>query len=141
MIDKEKIKQIVQNSLKDNDFFVVDLTVGADEKITVYIDKFSGSISLDDCEHLHKKIYPYIEELYGNFDLTVSSPGLTTEFKVWQQYYKNRGQEIDVLLHNGERFKAKIIDANEQQVVLDTGKKQITLQYPEIKKAKLVLKF
>ncbi len=141
MFDKETIENIVSQALQDNDYFIVDITVGSDDKITVYIDKFSGNISLDDCQELHKKIYPQIEEHYDNFELNVSSPGLTTPLKVWQQYYKHKGGEIEVLTNDGKNILAKIVDADEQQVVLNAKGKQITLPYSEIKKAKLVLKF
>ena len=141
MFDKDTIKNIVTQALQDNNYFIVDITVGSDEKITVYIDKFSGNITLDDCQELHRKIYPEIEKLYDNFELNVSSPGLTTPLKVWQQYYKHRGEEIDVLTNDGKNINAKIVDADEQQVVLNAKGKQITLPYSDIKKAKLVIKF
>ncbi len=141
MIDKNEIRQIVEQNLDSNDYFIVDITVGADEKITVYIDKFNGNITLDDCEKLHSKIYPKLEELYDNFDLTVSSPGLTSGLKVWQQYYKNIGQEIEILQTDGKTIRGKILEADENQVKIQTKNQIITLPYDHIKKAKLILKF
>ncbi len=141
MIDKNEIRQIVEQNLDSNDYFIVDITVGADEKITVYIDKFNGNITLDDCQKLHNKIYPELEELYDNFDLTVSSPGLTSGLKVWQQYYKNIGQEIEILQTDGKTIRGKIIEADQNQVKIQTKNQTITLPYDQIKKAKLILKF
>ncbi len=141
MIDKQQIEELVRQLIDDNDYFVVDVTVGSDDKITVYLDKFGSGISLDECEAFHRKLYPELEKLYDNFDLTVSSPGLTTEFKVWQQYYKNKGQEIEVLTVDGQQMRGTIIDADQDKVVLQVKKQQVTLPYDQIKKAKLVLKF
>jgi len=141
MIDKQTVENLVRQLIDDNDYFVVDITVGSDDKITVYLDKFGKGISLDECEQFHRKLYPELEKMYDNFDLTVSSPGLTVEFKVWQQYYKNKGREIEVLTNDGNTYRGTIVDADDNQVVLQTKKQLVTLPYDQIKKAKLVLKF
>jgi len=141
MIDKDFVLQVVEQEKDNNDIFVVDVKVGSGNKITVYIDKFNGGITLEDCEILHKKIYPIIEEQTDNFDLTVSSPGLDTNFKVWQQYYKNKGKEIVVTTTEGEKFTAKVIDADKEKVILQIKDKEVTFTYNQISKAKEHFKF
>jgi ribosome maturation factor RimP len=46
-----------------------------------------------------------------------------------------------VLTTEGKQFTGKIIEADEQKVVLQVKNQKITLPYNQIKKAKLVLKF
>jgi ribosome maturation factor RimP len=72
MIDKQTVENIVRQLIDDNDIFVVDVTVGSNDKITVYLDKFGSGFSLSDCEQFHNKLYPELEKIYENFDLTVS---------------------------------------------------------------------
>ncbi len=140
MLEENTIREIVKKAIDDNDIFIVDINVGSNNKITVYLDKYRG-LSLDDCERIHRKIYPEIEQLEDKFDLTVSSPGLTSEFKVWQQYHKNIGQEIEIILTDGRTVRGKITEADEEKVSLQTKKEQLTIPYTDIKKAKLILKF
>ncbi len=140
MVNKEQIYQIVREQLDDNNIFIVDITVSARNSITVYLDSYKG-LTLDDCEHIHKKIYPLIEDIERDFELTVSSPGLTNEFKVWQQYHKNKGQEVETVLKDGRMFRGVIEVANEHEFTLKTKKQNITLPYTDIKRTKLVLKF
>ena len=140
MFDKDKIRQIVDNALDDNDLFVVDITVGKRNNITVYLDSYRG-LSLDDCERIHRKIYPEIEEIDDDFELTVSSPGLTSEFKVWQQYHKNKGKEIEIITTDGLTYRGTIEEADEEKFTLKTKKQTLSFSYNDVKRAKLVLKF
>ncbi len=140
MLEENTIREIVKNAIDDNDIFIVDINVGSNNKITVYLDKYGG-LSLDDCERIHRKIYPEIEQLEDKFELTVSSPGLTSEFKVWQQYHKNIGQEIEIILKDGRTIRGKITEADQDKISLQTKKEQLTIPYTDIKKAKLILKF
>ncbi len=140
MIDRDQIYKIVSQNLEDNDLFVVDITVGKKNNITVYLDSYKG-LSLDDCERIHRKIYPLIEEIDEDFELTVSSPGLTTGFKVWQQYHKNKGKEVEVVLLDGRMLRGILEEANEKEFTLKTKKETITIPYTDVKWTKLVLKF
>ena len=140
MFDKDQIWQIVAGQLDDNEIFIVDVSVGKNNNITVFLDSYRG-LTLDDCERIHRKIYPLIEEIDDDFQLTVSSPGLTTEFKVWQQYHKNIGQEVEVVTNDGRMYRGTIEDADDKQFTLKTKKQVITIPYTDVKRTKLVLKF
>ncbi len=140
-MDKQELIELINKLLADNDYFVVDANIGADQNITVYIDKYSGNISLDDCENLHRKLYPHLEQIYDNFELTVSSPGLTSDLLVWQQYYKHKGQDIRIILKDGRTIEGTIVDADQNQVKVQTKKQLLTIDYSQINKAKLIIKF
>lgn len=140
MTDKNKLKEIVLKAIDDNNIFLVDINVSKTNNITIYLDSYKG-LTLKDCERIHKKIYPNIEQITGNFELNVSSPGLTNNFKVWQQYHKNIGHKIEILTLNNENMYGIIKEANENKFSIETKNQIITLPYDQVKKAKLVLKF
>ena len=90
-----------------------------------------------------------------DFELQVSSPGLTESFKVKEQYIKNTGREIEVVTKSGEKLKGILKEAREEEIVLETSarekveghkKKQLIVKehiisYDEIKTAKVVISF
>ena len=85
MINKETVENIAQEWLKDKDYFLVDVTLGDDNKICVEIDHQDG-VWIDDCAELSR----FIEEKLGtegeDYDLEVGSAGLGQPFKVLRQY-------------------------------------------------------
>jgi ribosome maturation factor RimP len=96
--------------------------------------------------HIENELDREIED----FQLSVSSPGLSKAFLVEQQYQKNIGKEIVVKLRQGKKIKGKLI-AFDGNIVLEInkkekGKKQIkkeekVILLEEIKETKLVIKF
>ncbi len=140
---EDQIRNIVEKYL-NNDFFIVDINVSNNnEKIRIFLDKFSGNITLNECEQLHRMIYPEIEQLQENFSLEVSSPGLSSPLKVWQQFRKNIGQKIKVLTDENQSFEAVILDADNEKILLQKikNKQEIPMTYNQIKKAFLKLEF
>jgi ribosome maturation factor RimP len=128
------------SGILNNDFFIVDVKVNErNDKINVYLDRFSGGLTLADCERIHRELYPEIELIKDNFELVVSSPGLTKPLKVWQQYYKNIGKKIKITTNAGEFFEAEIISADKEKVILRkiNDFTPVEFQYNQIKKAVL----
>jgi ribosome maturation factor RimP len=90
-----------------------------------------------------------------DFELQVSSPGLSEKFKVKEQYYKYIGREIEVVTVSDVEFEGVIQSATDEEIILETSarelvegqkKKQLVvkqhhLKYDEIKSAKAVISF
>ena len=95
------------------------------------------------------------KSLEEDFELQVSSPGLTEPFKVKQQYIKNIGRQIQVQPNSGEKLEGKLLEANNDGLKLETEKrerveghkkkqlirKKYNFNYNEIKSAKAVISF
>ncbi|MBN2890513.1 MAG: hypothetical protein JXL97_01475 [Bacteroidales bacterium] len=140
MIEKQYIVDSLKDTLK-KDYFLVDVKIGANSKVTVHVDNFEG-IKLAECREIHKKLYALIEQKTEEFELEVSSPGLTSNLKVWQQYKKIIGKDINITTRDGQNFDAILKNADEEKTELEKPNKElITLLYTEIKKAKQVIKF
>jgi len=102
-MDVQQIQEIVEEVIDKNKFFVVEITCSLSNKITVAVDAFHN-ITLDECAVISRAIESKLNRDEEDFELEVSSPGLSQPFKVHQQYLKNQGKEVDVLLKDGEKL-------------------------------------
>lgn len=154
MIAVNKVQQIVSDILENTDIFPVEINVHPGNKIVVFIDKLEG-ITIDDCVEISRKIEERLDRNIEDFELEVSSPGLTQPFKVKQQYFKNIGREIDIILKNGEKITGKLINMNDNEIFVETLSKKkspakkkpeiqienINIEFKNIKATKVLLKF
>ena len=139
MITDRDIEKFLEE-INDVDFFVVDVSISPSMKVKVFVDNYKG-ITIGECEQIHRQLYPFIDGKIENFELEVSSPGLTKPLKVWQQYDKLKGKEISIITKDDENYEGKIEKADNAQVQIKAAKETITFDYTQIKKAKIILKF
>lgn len=91
-------------------------------KIVVLVDSMAG-VSIDDCSRLSRVIEQHLNRDVEDFELEVSSPGLTRPFKVIQQYTKNIGKEVETLLKNGQKVSGKLLSVEDKGFALEVQKK------------------
>ncbi len=107
MIDKNLLKQTVLDAIEGTDIFLVDLTVSPANDIVVEIDSL-GSVDIDSCASLTRAIEAAFDRDVEDYQLEVGSAGLTSPFKVRQQYVKNIGNEVEVLTRDGRKLKGEL---------------------------------
>ncbi len=153
MIDKAEIMHLVKEKLNDN-MFLVDITVNDRNVINIYVDSFDG-LTIDQCVSISRHVEHSLDRDVEDFELQVSSPGLTESFKVIEQYYKYAGKEVEIVPNEGEKLKGFLLEANEEGIKLETSskeklkgqkKKQVILKkhqykYEDIKSTKAVISF
>ena len=154
MITKERIQQLVDEFLKENEgIFLVSLKIGVGNQIEVLIDSFQG-INMGDCVKLSRHIEGKLDREEEDFALQIASAGLSEPFKVFKQYEKNVGRKLDVKLKGGENIFGTMLSAEEGKgIVLETksrekiGKKkqvvvkQHDLSFEQIDQTKIVISF
>jgi ribosome maturation factor RimP len=153
MADKAKIEGLVLQEL-DEKMFLVDVSVSPSNVIQVYIDSFDG-LTIDKCVAISRSIEQKLDRDEEDFELQVSSPGLTEPFKVTKQYLKNVGRDLEVVTNEGQKLEGELLEADDEEILLKTArrkkveghkKKQLIekehqLKYGEIKSAKVVVSF
>lgn len=138
MITKELIVEFL-NQIKEIEFFVVEVKLTPNMKISVFIDSLEG-IKIGDISTIHKALYSRIETKEENFDLEISSPGLTSLLKVWQQYLKLKGKNIQIVSEEDEVIDCIVVDADETKVEVKLKNEEIlTFAYQQIRKAKQII--
>jgi ribosome maturation factor RimP len=103
MIEKGIVKQIVEDWLKDKEYFLTDISVSSDDKIVVEIDHKEG-VWIEDCVALSRYIEDHLSRNDEDYELEVGSAGIGQPFKVKQQYVNNIGNTVEVLTCDGRKF-------------------------------------
>lgn len=154
MINKEKILTIIEGAVQEKDAYIVDLKTSTSNKIILELDSFDG-FTIDDCVEVSRLIENNLDRDKEDFELEVSSPGLSAPFKVWQQYKKNIGEEVETVLTDGSKLKGILTEVDKEGVNIEETKKvkvegkkkkqTITekhqLPFDTIKSTQIVIKF
>lgn len=154
MIEKNIVKQIVEEWLQDKDYFLVDLSVSNDNRIVVEIDHAEG-VWIEDCVELSRFIESKLDREKEDFELEVGSAGIGQPFKVHQQYVNHLGKDVEVLTLDGVKYQGELHEVNDNTFsILRTVKKKeegakrprmveelVTFRYDEIKYTKYLISF
>jgi len=122
MISRKIVNDIVLSVITDTAIFVVDVKVDGANKISVEVDKPEG-ITIEECVKISRAIESGLNRETEDFELEVSSPGLTEPFKVMEQYHKNCGRQVDVVKRDGQKIIGLLQHADEEGIVLEVKTK------------------
>lgn len=103
MIEKQVVKQLVDEWLEGKDYFMTDLTISPDDRIVVEIDHKDG-VWIEDCVELSRYIENGLNRDEEDFELEVGSAGIGQPFKVLRQYENNVGEPVEVLTQAGRKL-------------------------------------
>ena len=154
MINKEVVKTFVEEWLQGNDYFLVDIIFGAEDRIVIEIDHADG-VWIEDCAELSRFLQEKLGDELGDYELEVGSAGLGQPFKVVQQYKNHIGDEVEVLQLDGQKLKGVLktvedrnftitvqekqtVEGKKRPVMVDTDK---TFSMDEVKSVKYLLAF
>ncbi|MCA1756214.1 MAG: ribosome assembly cofactor RimP [Bacteroidales bacterium] len=149
MIDKKEIIKLAEEYISGKDIFLVDVKVGTGNRISVLADK-KGRITIDDCAALSRHIEGAMDRETEDFELQVSSPGLTSPFRVREQYDLNIGNKIEVTPVDGRKFKGILLSATAEGFEVETEKREkglkkelvvIPFRYEDVKNVRIVISF
>jgi ribosome maturation factor RimP len=123
MIDKNKVKDLVEQWLEGKEYFLVDASVDEQNKITVEIDHKDG-VWIEDCCELSKFIEEHFDRDVEDFELEVGSAGIGQPFKVLQQYINSIGYDVELLTAEGKKMEGYLKSADENGFVVTVEEKQ-----------------
>ena len=135
-------------------FFLVKAEVKGANRIEVEVDHDSEPVDIDTIVALTKHIEAGLDREKEDFELEVSSTGLTTPLVGVRRYRKFIGKELEVLLKKGVKEKGVLVSADEEGFVLEVIRMekpegarrkqqvvhQLPLKYEEVKQATYLLK-
>jgi len=123
MIDRQQVIDLTNEWLADKEYFLVDVIISKDDKITVEIDHAEG-VWIEDCAELSRHIENGLSRETEDYELEVGSAGLGQPFKVTQQYKNHIGMEVEVLTKEGKKLKGILKNASEEEFILTVTKKE-----------------
>lgn len=152
----EKVRELAEKSLPDNEHFIVEARVngkGRNQKIIVIADGDNG-IDIDTCAKISHRMSELLDlepSLFEQaFILEVSSPGADEPMLLPRQYGKNVGRKLQITTKEGLVLEVMLTGVKENgialQKVLSKKKKGLEpelldLSFDEIKKAQVILDF
>lgn len=154
MIEKEKVKGLVDQWLEGKEYFLTDLTISDDDRIVVEIDHKEG-VWIEDCVELSKFIESNLDREVEDYELEVGSAGIGQPFKVRQQYDNNVGAEVEALLVGGKKLVGVLKSVDDSGIVLVVNTKvkpegakrpkmvdiDTPISFDDLKEVKAVIKF
>lgn len=157
MLDKNKIIALAEERIAelDNGCYLVSVEVLPGNLIQVELDNELRGVAVEDCISVSRNIEHNLDRDEEDFKLEVSSPGLSNPLKVWKQYKKNVGRELDIKVDESKKRTGKLISADEEGIEMEFTtkervegkKKKIKVvstekyNYNEIIEAKIVISF
>ena len=156
MINKDTVLTLINEKLEENpEFYLVDLKINSASKIYIEIDHVSDPISINDCIAFSRQVEHNLDREEEDFELEVTSPGLSLPFKVHQQYLKNEGKEVKVMLNSSKTYQGILKEVTDEGITLfyetkekiEGKKKKLKVEhntpfsFDEIKETKIIVKF
>ncbi len=147
MIDKEHIKELVEEFINGTGLFLVAVKVSSANRITVLADKKEG-ITIEECVAIHRHIEKNLDRNKEDFELQVSSPGLDLPFGVIEQYYKNEGKKVEMTDNEGIKYSGMLKNVTGGGFELETEikikgkareKKDISFNFDQVKTTRVIL--
>lgn len=92
-------------------------------------------INLDQCAQVSQLISPILdiqEPMSGNYNLEVSSPGIERKLKKPDHYKASIGENIKIKDIAMEVYKGKLINADDEKIIIDTEFGQEEIKYDMI---------
>lgn len=123
MIDAAKVKEAVEEFLRQGSTYLVDVTVTPGNDITVTVDD-DEYVDVDKCEKLHRYIESRFDRDEEDYSLEVGSAGITAPFMLPRQYRKNIGEEVEILTSDGKKFRGILVSADDKGFVVSVTRKE-----------------
>ena len=122
MISKSAVEQAVNEWLEGKDYFLVEVTVSADDRVVVVIDHAEG-VWIEDCADLSRYIESRIDREEEDYELEVGSAGLGYPFKVLRQYQIHVGKSVETQQKDGRKYRGELTAVDETTFSVTTEEK------------------
>jgi ribosome maturation factor RimP len=158
MVNKDKVSQLITDELEGSTIVLVDLQITPSNQIKVLLDSHEG-VTISKCVEISRLVEGNLDREVEDFELEVSSYGLSQPFMLPLHYLKNVNREVEVYYNDGKSIKGilstvELTDNKEEidfieiltskKVKTEGKKKKVLVEEitkiagSEIKKAKLI---
>ncbi len=135
---EEEIKAVVE-SAGSNLYDIQTLNENGETIYRVSIIGNDGKTDLNQCVEITHLLSPLLDvnpPISGEYRLEVSSPGIERKIKYPHQYKLSVGENVELKLFSTERVKGKLIEADDEKIVLETEFGQEEFKLDDISSAK-----
>lgn len=146
-MSSKRLNAMIQPLVEDLGYEFVGLEYSANPKnsaLVLYIDRPEG-IRVEDCETVSREVAALLDvenPIQGHYNLEVSSPGLDRPLFTLEQFERFSGERVQLTafapVDGRRRFKGRILGAAEGTVRLEQDGAEVSLEFGNIAKARLV---
>lgn len=146
-MSSKRLNSMLQPLVEDLGYEFVGLEYSANPKnaaLVVYIDK-PGGIGVEDCEAVSREVAALLDvedPIPGHYNLEVSSPGLDRPLFTLDHFERFSGEEVQLTafapVEGRRKFKGRILGAGDGMVRLEQDGDEVSLEFGNIAKARLV---
>ncbi|MBQ6763620.1 MAG: ribosome assembly cofactor RimP [Paludibacteraceae bacterium] len=125
MLNKEDIRQWIEDRLNGTGYELVTLSVSAANDILVEIDSLSG-VDVDFCAELNRFLVEKLDAVEPDYSLEVGSVSLTDPFKTKMQFEKNLGHDVEVMINTegqSTKYRGQLVSVDEDTFSIDSEEK------------------
>jgi len=154
MIAVKTVEELIHKTIENTSIFLISCEVNPGNAIKVLIDNMSNT-SVEDCILVSRGIEHNLDREEEDFELSVSSPGLSEPFSVHKQYVKNIGRRVKVKPLEGKTLEGELVEVTEEFILLTDKvkeriegrkskqwvEKEYKFPFSEIKETKVVISF
>jgi ribosome maturation factor RimP len=147
VLSVQKLNELLQPLVEDLGFEFIGLEYNPNPKhsvLRIYIDHENG-VGIQDCETVSRETAALLDvkdPIRSHYNLEVSSPGLDRPLFTPAHYSEFTGYEVQINMYapqDGRRkFTGPILSAGESSVNIEQDGSEVTLEYDNIAKAKLI---
>ena len=135
---QEKIEEWLAPKLKMEELFLVEVLIGGDYKIKVFVDSDTNELTIRKCVRVSRHLEEFLDvdaEVAEKYTLDVSSPGLENSLKIPRQYKKLIGKTLKIHTFEEELFLVQLLGVENNEIkVKNTSIKDKTLKGRKPKK-------
>jgi|LakMenEpi03Aug12_release.lakeMendotaPanAssembly.Ray.scaffolds.fasta_scaffold45222_4 ribosome maturation factor RimP len=154
----EIISELLLPKIQEENLYLVEVKVLQNKIVQIFVDGLEN-VTINQCANISRFIEPFLDEgkiVPVDYQLEVSSPGMSNPLKVPMQYIKRIGRTLDITTNKGMKHSAVLKHADDEKIIVEEiieikkNKKQlaetptpkeIELKYSDIKTALLQIKF
>ncbi|MDD4334469.1 MAG: ribosome maturation factor RimP [Desulfotomaculaceae bacterium] len=146
----EIVEELITPCVQESGLELVDVEFvkeGACWYLRIFIDK-PGGIEIEDCGYLSRKIDRLLDEkdpIPQSYHLEVSSPGLERPLKKLSDFSRFAGNRAVITTfapYDGKKnITGRIVAARDDNLILDSEGKELTIHYSQVASARLKAEF
>lgn len=147
---KTTVEEMVQPFLSEHGFELVDVEYvkeGNNWFLRVFVDK-DGGIDIEDCSRISEYMSEQLDgndPISGAYFLEVSSPGAERPLKKSEDVAKAVGKDVFVTtyapLDGQKEFEGRLLSFDNEELLIEAGKKTYTIPYEKVASARLAIIF
>lgn len=145
---QERLVAVIEPVVTGLGYELVGVEFDARQRVLrVFIDKEAG-ITLDDCSAVSYQLSGALDvedPIEGRYQLEISSPGLDRPLFTLAHFQRFKGQlarlQLRLPIEGRRKFKARILDVEGNEVLLQDGETILRIPYESIDKARLAPEF